>query len=128
MQAITFDSLEVTFDSLEITFDIDSNSTNPILYIPELRMRLQNPAVLDNDLLTYVKAAQREVKVGMYSIDDYDAQILDTACQMLAIDGKFPEISSITSGGVSTSFSPNDPERYRRKIAARRSAYWMKKR
>jgi hypothetical protein len=100
---------------------------DPSLYIDELKMRLQNPAVLDSDLTIYLNAADREVEVNQYSQKDYVAQILDTACQMLAIDGKFPEIQSINSGGVSTSFSPNDPERYRRKIRARRQASWMKK-
>lgn len=88
-------------------------------------MRLQNPAVPDADLLVYINAAGREVSSGQYSSDDYDAQILDTACQMLAIDNKFPEIQSISSQGVSTGFASNDPERYRRKIAARRQASWM---
>jgi len=94
-------------------------------YLAELRMRLQNPAVTDADLLVYITAAFREVSIANYSQNDYDAQVLDTACQMLANDGKFPEISSISSQGVSTSFSPNDPERYKRRIAARRAASWM---
>jgi len=94
-------------------------------YLAELRTRLQNPAVSDADLLVYIGAAFREVSPANYSPDDYAAQVLDTACQMLAIDGKFPEVSSISSQGVSTSFSPNDPERYRRKISARRQAAWM---
>lgn len=102
-------------------------SFDPTVYIDELRMRLQNPSVLDSDLTIYLNAASREVSTTQYKQPDYDAQILDTACQMLAIDGKFPEIQSISSGGVSTSFSPNDPERYKRKIAARRQASWMSK-
>lgn len=99
---------------------------DPTVYTAELRMRLQNPSVADADLNVYLTAASREVKESMYCKDDYDAQILDTACQMLAIDNKFPEISSVSSNGVDTSFAPNDPERYRRKIAARRSASWMR--
>lgn len=95
------------------------------IYLAELRMRLQNPAVIDADLLVYITAAFREVNRANYSQDDYDAQVLDTACQMLANDGKFPEIGSVSSQGVTTSFSANDPERYRRRIAARRQASWM---
>lgn len=98
---------------------------DPTVYLAELTMRLQNPAVTSADLTTYLYAAAREVDSTIYTSNDYDSQILDTACQMLAIDGKFPEISSIASQGVSTSFSPNDPERYRRRISARRMAYWM---
>ena len=90
-------------------------------------MRLQNSSVSDDDLTTYIVAAGREVNPALYSATDYDAQILDTACQLLAIDNKFPEIQSVSSQGVSTSFAPNDPERYRRRIAARRAASWMKK-
>lgn len=97
----------------------------PSDYLSELKTRLQNPAVPDADLLIYIGEAFREVSYSNYSPTDYDAQILDTACQILAIDGKFPEVTSISSQGVSTSFSPNDPERYRRKIAARRTASWM---
>ncbi len=100
---------------------------DPAVYLDELTMRLQNPSVSADDLLLYITAAGREVSPANYSSEDYDAQILDTACQMLAIDGKFPEISSVSSQGVSTSFAANDPERYRRRIAARRAAYWMKK-
>lgn len=94
-------------------------------YLSELRMRLQNPAVSDDDLTVYLNASFREVDETIYSAADFAAQVLDTACQMLANDGKFPEISSVSSQGVTTSFSANDPERYRRRIAARRAAYWM---
>ncbi len=98
---------------------------DPLTYLAELKMRLQNPAVSDSDLTVYLTAALREVKDAYYSSDDFDAQVLDTACQMLAIDGKFPEINSVSSQGVTTSFTSNDPERYRRRIAARRQAAWM---
>lgn len=98
---------------------------DPTVYLDELKMRLQNPSVGDSDLLLYITAAGREVNPALYSVTDYDAQILDTACQLLAIDNKFPEIQSVSSQGVSTSFAPNDPERYRRRIAARRQAAWM---
>jgi hypothetical protein len=88
-------------------------------------MRLQNPSVSDSDLTVYLTAASREVREGNYCKDDYDAQILDTCCHLLAIDNKFPEISSISSAGVDTSFAPNDPERYRQRIASRRAASWV---
>ena len=100
-------------------------SFDPTLYLPELRMELQNPAVPDTDLELYLVKASREVSTANYSENDYTSQIIDTACHLLLIDGKFPEINSISSGGVSTSFSSQDPERYRRRIAARRTASWM---
>jgi hypothetical protein len=102
-------------------------SFNPAEYLPELKMELQNPAVPDTDLEIYLVKASREVSRANYNQSDYDSQIIDTACHLLLIDGKFPEIQSIASGGVSTSFSAQDPERYRRRIAARRSASWMKR-
>jgi hypothetical protein len=101
-------------------------SFDPSVYIDELRMELQNPAVPDTDLEVYLRKASREVVRTQYNEGDYISQIIDTACHLLLIDGKFPEIQSISSGGVSTSFSANDPERYRRRIAARRQASWMK--
>lgn len=99
---------------------------DPTVYLAELRIRLQNPAVVDADLLVYLTAASRDVlETAGYSAEDYGAQILDTASHLLLVDGKFPEISSIASQGVSTAFSANDPERYRRRMAARRAALWM---
>lgn len=94
-------------------------------YLAELRMRLQNPAVTDADLTVYLNAAFRDVSEAEYSAADFDSQVLDTACHLLAIDGKFPEIASVSSQGVTTAFSANDPERYRRRMAARRLASWM---
>jgi len=91
----------------------------------ELKVRLANPAVQDSELESYITAAQRSVKIENYTTDDYNEQVLDQACHELVIDGKFPEINGISRGGVSTSFSVNDPERYRRRMAARRSASWM---
>jgi len=91
----------------------------------ELKIRLDNPAVADTELELYITAAKRSVNPANYSEDDYTEQVLDQACQQLAIDNKFPEISSVNSGGVSTSFSPNDPERFRRRMAARRESAWM---
>jgi hypothetical protein len=99
---------------------------DPTLYLAELRMELQNPAVPDADLEIYLIKASREVSPTNYNVSDYESQIIDTACHLLLIDGKFPEIQSLSSGGVSTSFSSQDPERYRRRIAARRAASWMK--
>jgi hypothetical protein len=77
-------------------------SFDPLVYLPELRMELQNPAVPDADLVVYLTKASREVKRPNYNQDDYDSQIIDTACHLLLIDGKFPEVNSISSGGVST--------------------------
>ena len=129
MQTVTFDSQTVTFASTVFTFDLDSSSPiDPILYIPELRKRLQNPAVPDTDLFTYLTEAFRDLNPMKYSATDFDAQVLDTACHLLLIDGKFPEIQSISSGGVSTSFSASDPERYLKRINKRRAASWMAKR
>ncbi|MBN2401995.1 MAG: hypothetical protein JXN64_06325 [Spirochaetes bacterium] len=81
-----------------------------------------NPAVSDKELLDYIISAKREVKISNYTNDDYIEQILDTACMKLAIDNKFPEISSVSQNGLTTSFSQNDPERFRRRITERRQA------
>jgi len=100
---------------------------DPATYLPEIRARLQNPAVPDDALMIYITSALREVSPDLYSdMNTFDAQVLDTTCQLLAIDGKFPEISSVSSQGLTTSFSPNDPERYTKRINARRQASWMK--
>lgn len=96
-------------------------------YVNELRVRLANPAVNDSELLTYITAAARDVSPAYYSAQDYDAQILDTACMYLALDGKFPEVSSVSAGGVSTSFTSNDPKKWETRINARRFAAWMLK-
>lgn len=94
----------------------------PETFLDELRTRLSNPAVSDPELLTYIKAAQRNVRRVNYSTDDYIEQVLDTALQDLAVDNKFPEIQSVSVGGQTTSLSMSDPERYRRRIRARRQA------
>lgn len=94
-------------------------------FLDQARSRLSNPAVSDIELLQYIEDAMLDVKEVYYSPDDYIAQILDTVCQELAIDGKFPEINSINGGGVSTAFNSNDPERYRRRLAGRRQAAFM---
>jgi len=91
-------------------------------FTASLSTRLANPAVSDDELTEYIKSAQREVKPTNYSADDYIEQVLDTACMKLAIDNKFPEISSVSQNGLTTSFSQNDPERFRRRITERRQA------
>lgn len=95
-------------------------------FVSQLKRRLKNPAVSDSDLLEYINDAKRDVKTGNYSTsDNYNAQILDTACVYLCDDNKFPEIQSINQGGVSTSFASNDPMRFQKRINARRQAAWM---
>jgi hypothetical protein len=91
-------------------------------FITSLTVRLDNPAVSVLELTEYLNSAIREVKSWNYNPDDYTEQILDTACMKLAIDGKFPEISSVSQNGLTTSFSGNDPERFRRRITERRQA------
>ena len=87
-----------------------------------LKKRLANPAVSDNEIQEYIASAKREVSSGNYSANDYIEQVLDTALYKLAIDNKFPEIASTSQNGLTTSFSSNDPERYRRRITERRQA------
>ena len=91
-------------------------------FINDLTARLDNPAVTVDELTMYITSAQRDVKPENYTDDDYIEQVLDTACLKLAIDNKFPEISSVSQNGVTTSFSQNDPERFRRRITERRQA------
>ena len=96
-------------------------------FITSLTVRLDNPAVSVSELTEYLNSAMREVKSWNYKPDDYIEQILDTACMKLAIDGKFPEISSVSQNGLTTSFSGNDPERFRRRITERRQASILKR-
>ena len=91
-------------------------------FITSLSARLANPAVSDSELTEYITSSQREVDSANYAENDYIEQVLDTACYKLAIDGKFPEIQSISQNGLSTSFSANDPEKYRRRMTERRQA------
>lgn len=91
-------------------------------FILSLRLRLANPAVTDDEIAEYISSAQREVNGSLYSENDYIEQVLDTACYKLSLDNKFPEIQSASQNGVTTSFSGNDPERYRRRITERRQA------
>ena len=87
-----------------------------------LSLRLANPAVSDDELTEYITSSQREVLSANYSEDDYIEQVLDTACYKLSLDNKFPEVQSVSQNGLTTSFSGNDPERYRRRMTERRQA------
>lgn len=87
-----------------------------------LKTRLANPAVSDADITTYVTMAKLDVDSGLYGDNYYNMQVLDTACYLLSLDNKFPEISFVSQNGVSTSFAGNDPERWRRRITERRQA------
>ena len=91
-------------------------------FLSSLKSRLANPAVTEEELTEYLNSAMREVLPSNYRPNDYIEQVLDTACYKLAIDNKFPEISSVSQNGLSTSFSSNDPERFRRRITERRQA------
>lgn len=88
----------------------------------ELKTRLDNPAVSDAEILVYLGMAKRDVDSELYSDNAYNSQILDTACHLLSLDNKFPEISSVSQNGTSTSFAGNDSERWRRRITERRQA------
>lgn len=91
-------------------------------FITSLTARLANPAVTVEEVTEYILSAQREVEEGNYAPNDYIEQVLDTACYKLAIDNKFPEVQSVSQNGVTSSFSQNDPERFRRRITERRQA------
>lgn len=91
-------------------------------FTEELKLRLANPAVTDPEIASYIAAAKRDVSITYYSDGDYNSQVLDTACYLLSLDNKFPEISSTSQNGLTTSFSGNDPERWRRRITERRQA------
>jgi hypothetical protein len=87
-----------------------------------LKERLDNPAVSNDELKGYIASAKREVSSGNYSANDYIEQILDTACEKLRLDGKFPEIMSTSQNGLTTSFADNDPDRFKKRITERRQA------
>lgn len=91
-------------------------------FFDELKMRVQNPALSDAELISYLNEALRDVNPANYSPGDFTQQVLDTACHLLAIDGKMFENASVSVGGVSTSQGVADPERFRRRMAARRAA------
>ena len=63
----------------------------------ELQTRLDNPAVSAAEILTYLEMAKRDVDSGLYGDNAYNSQVLDTACHLLSLDNKFPEISSSQS-------------------------------
>lgn len=88
----------------------------------ELTTRLDNPAVSAAEILIYLEMAKRDVDSDLYDDNSYNSQVLDTACHLLSLDNKFPEISSISQNGTSTSFAGNDSERWRRRITERRQA------
>jgi hypothetical protein len=94
-------------------------------FLTDLKSRLDNLAVTDDDLMSYIYSAMRDVSPDNYPSADYYEQILDTACYKLSIDNKFPEISSVSQNGLTTSFSQNDPERFRRRMTERRQAALM---
>ena len=91
-------------------------------FLAELQTRLDNPAVSNADLAVYVAMAKRDVDSGLYDDNAYNSQVLDTACYLLSLDNKFPEISSVSQNGVSTSFAGNDSERWKKRITERRQA------
>ena len=91
-------------------------------FLTELKRRLDNPAVSDSELTAYLEDAKRDVDSELYGDNAYNSQLLDTACHLLSLDNKFPEISSISQNGTSTSFAGNDSERWRRRITERRQA------
>ena len=93
-----------------------------VQFAAELKTRLDNPSVSDADIAVYVTMAKRDVDSGLYGDNAYNAQVLYTACHLLSLDNKFPEISSVNQNGVSTSFAGNDSERWRRRITERRQA------
>ena len=91
-------------------------------FAAELKRRLDNPAVSDADISAYVEYAKSEVDSGLYADNVYNLQVLDTACHQLALDNKFPEISSVSQNGVSMSFAANDPAKWTKRITERRQA------
>lgn len=99
---------------------------DPSLYIEELKARLKNPAIDDTELDYYLISASRQVQVDGWEDYEYREMILNSACQLLLVDNKFPEITSVQSQGVTTNFASNDPERFLKKINALRKALWMR--
>ena len=93
-------------------------------FTSQLSLRLKNPAIEDSELLAYIKYAKNDVDKDNYSVGDYENQILDTACLLLMEDEKFPGITSVNQGGVTTSFH-GEMNRYKKRIASRRQAAWM---
>ena len=96
---------------------------NPQDFLPELRLRLNNPAVTDAELISYLTSSMREVSRTKYAdVNTYTEQLLDTACHKLALDQKFPEVQSVSQNGLTSSFSSNNPKRYLDRMTERRQA------
>jgi len=93
--------------------------------VAAIKRRLSNAAIPDEALEGYLADAKRDVRRAFYSTDDYDAQIIDTACHYLFTDNKFPEIVSATENGLSTSLGGDGPEKFRRRIEGRRKAAFV---
>jgi hypothetical protein len=91
-------------------------------FLAELTTRLDNPAVSAAEIATYLAMAKRDVDSGLYDDNAYNSQVLDTACHLLSLDNKFPEISSVSQNGTSTSFAGNDSGRWLKRITERRQA------
>ena len=91
-----------------------------------LARRIGNPAIENTEFDFYIELAKKDVIQENYSLDNgYEQQILDTACLLLQIDNKFPEITGVSVNGVSTSFSQSDINRFRRRVASRRVAEFI---
>lgn len=96
---------------------------NPQDFLPELRLRLNNPAVPDSELISYLTSSMREVSATNYAdTNTYTEQLLDSACHKLALDQKFPEVQSVSQNGLTSSFSSNNPKRYLDRMTERRQA------
>ena len=95
-------------------------------FLPELRLRLNNPAVTDAELISYLTSSMREVSATNYAdTNTYTEQLLDSACHKLALDQKFPEVQSVSQNGLTSSFSSNNPKRYLDRMTERRQAMLM---
>ena len=91
-----------------------------------LALRVGNPAIESTEYLFYIELSKKDVLEENYSLTaDYEQQILDTACLLLQMDNKFPEITGVNTNGVSTSFSQSDIDRFRRRVASRRLAEFI---
>lgn len=91
-----------------------------------LSKRVGNPAIENTEFNFYIDLAKKDVLQENYSLEaDYEQQLLDTACLLLQIDNKFPEITGVSANGVTTSFSQSDINRFRRRVASRRMAEFI---
>jgi hypothetical protein len=94
-------------------------------FVARLQVRLKNPAVSLQELRDYINAAIAAVDPQFYTPAEYEQQVLDQACQLLYGDGKFPDIQSQSTNGISTSFSGDGPDKFRERLEARRVTAWM---